>query len=535
MKTLKIESPSYIDVGKCINCTNYKDGKCVLRNETKNKNDHCSSFNSTENVKIYLIKSFNQFTDYLKIAEQVLEKQPIYFDSVGNWWIWVINKWVKADETDIMNAIDSITENPSSKSNIKTEILESLKRKARLNKPKDFPKTWIQFKNGIIDLNDFNPKKIKLINPTPEYFCTNPIPHNLGTTAATEKADKLFIEWVGQEYAISLWEILGYCLLNDYPIHRIFILIGAGLNGKGTFLRILNALIGIENITSTELDTLINSRFEITRLYKKLVCQIGETNFNELNKTSILKKLTGGDLIGFEFKNKTPFEDYNYAKIIIATNNLPETTDKTIGFYRRQQIIDFPNVFNETKDVLSDLTENDFENICFKCVCILSELLKKREFTNEGTIEERQKRYEDRSNPFDKFWKEEIIEDPDASISKKKFSDKFSDWCKKNNFRQMSDVILARHMKDRGITTSRLTMDWIDARYGEDKPRYWAWTGLKLKAESDLNEMSKVSKVSTHIPLSFTRVCNEVKVPGQLRQSGQQNIINIRNFGDKHE
>jgi len=36
---------------------------------------------------------------------------------------------------------------------------------------------------------------------------------------------------------------------------------------------------------------------------------MGETNFNEMSKTSIIKKLTGGDLIGFEYKNKNPFNE----------------------------------------------------------------------------------------------------------------------------------------------------------------------------------------------------------------------------------
>jgi putative DNA primase/helicase len=115
------------------------------------------------------------------------------------------------------------------------------------------------------------------------------------------------------------------------------------MNGKSCFLNLLKKFVGIDNITSTELDTLLTSRFEITKLHKKLVCTMGETDFSEMTKTSIIKRLTGGDLIGFEYKNKTPFDDNNYAKILIATNNLPATNDKSIGFYRRWLIVDFKN------------------------------------------------------------------------------------------------------------------------------------------------------------------------------------------------
>jgi phage/plasmid-associated DNA primase len=102
------------------------------------------------------------------------------------------------------------------------------------------------------------------------------------------------------------------------------------MNGKSKFLELLRKFIGGENCCTTELDTLLVSRFEITRLHKKLVCMMGETNFNEMSKTSILKKLTGGDTVGFEYKNKNPFEDKNYAKILISTNNLPSTTENEI-------------------------------------------------------------------------------------------------------------------------------------------------------------------------------------------------------------
>ena len=169
---------------------------------------------------------------------------------------------------------------------------------------------------------------------------TNPIPWKVSGDPRTPTMDKIFEEWVGKEYVPLLYEILAYCLIPDYPINRLFCLIGSGLNGKSKFLELLQIFVGMQNVCSTELDSLISSRFEVTRLHKKLVCLMGETNFGEISKTSILKKLTGKDIIGFEYKNKNPFEDYNYAKILIATNNLPTTTDKTIGFYRRWCIID---------------------------------------------------------------------------------------------------------------------------------------------------------------------------------------------------
>ena len=54
------------------------------------------------------------------------------------------------------------------------------------------------------------------------------------------------------------------------PIHRIFCFIGDGLNGKGTFLRLIENLVGNENKCATEVESLATNRFESAKLYKKM-------------------------------------------------------------------------------------------------------------------------------------------------------------------------------------------------------------------------------------------------------------------------
>jgi len=346
-----------------------------------------------------------KFTDFIDMAQQFIKIQPMFYTSEKIWWIWDSDNksWKIVDEIDIMNILDSVlnTSDKTTKTSIRLEILESLKRVGRKNIPKKIPKTWVQFKDKIVDI-----KTGKTFDSTHEYFSTNPLPYKIGKDENTPTIDKLFEEWVGKKWVNTLYEIVAYCMLPDYPMHRIFCLNGSGLNGKGTFLRLLQKFIGSQNTCSTELDILLRSRFEVGKLYKKLLCQMGETNFSGLKQTSLLKRLTGQDLIGFEFKNKIPFDDYNYAKIIIATNTLPITYDKTVGFYRRWLIIDFPNEFSERVDVLESVPEEEYKNLAKKSVRILKELMERRCFTNEGTIEERMVRYEELSNPIKDFIKD---------------------------------------------------------------------------------------------------------------------------------
>ncbi len=420
-----------------------------------------------------IITIINNYNNKKDLAKKFIEVCPFYYDSSNIWWRWRINsrRWEITDEVDILNLIEMSSGANIIKPKERTEILNALKQSARKNKPEQPNKTWIQFNKELIDL-----KTGERFEATSKYFVTNPIPHNLGKNSETPTMDRIFKEWVGEEYVQTLYEIIAYCLLCDYPLHRLFCFIGGGMNGKSCFLNLLRNFVGDYNVCSTELDILLNSRFEITRLHKKLVCQMGETNFNQMNKTSIIKKLTGGDLIGFEYKNKTPFEDNNYAKIIIATNNLPTTADKTIGFYRRWMIIDFPNKFSEKKDILAEIPKEEYDNLAMKCIELLIDLLKTKEFYKEGDIEERSKRYEDRSDPLQKFLNEYTIENINEYITKSDFYKKFNDWCRENRFREMAENTIGKKMKEKGIEPSRRHVNWLhDGVGGQIK----IWLGIK--------------------------------------------------------
>lgn len=400
-------------------------------------------------------------------AEEFCDRQPIFYDKSGLWWLWDNEElyWKITDEVDLLNLINKSIGIDIINAKERTEIINSLKQIGRMKTPEPIRPTWIQFKDEVFDIQTG-----ETIKPAPQHFVTNPIPYSLHRDKYMETPvmDKIFEEWVGEKYVKTLYEIIAYCLLPDYPMNRLFCFIGSGMNGKSKFLELLTKFIGINNCTSTELDTLLTSRFEITRLHKKLVCTMGETDFNEISKTSILKKLTGGDLIGFEYKNKNPFHDKNYAKILIATNNLPSTTDKTIGFYRRWLIIDFPNQFSEQKDILLDIPEEEYECLALKCCFILKDLLDKRVFHKEGSIEDRMKRYESKSDFLQHFIKDFVVDDPNGYITKSDFNKKFASWSRENRHREMSETSLGIKLSEKGFEVGKKYFDWMYDGKGGD-------------------------------------------------------------------
>lgn len=399
------------------------------------------------NVDGFLFSNFNMFTDYLEIAKKFWDIQPFYYDKYRLFWLWnkIEKKWERVDDIDLINAIDDNTQSPTTDSSVKYDILESLKRIGRRRKPKEPEKTWIQFKENIYDI-----KTDKIIKATPEYFVTNPIPWNLGEIEDTPNMDKIFKEWViksgfqDESYVKTLYEIMAYSMLSYMPIHRIFCFIGEGLNGKGSFLRLIEKLVGTDNTCATELELLSSSRFESSKLYKKLVCFIGEVDKGIFKKTKTLKSLTGEDMVRIEFKGKDGFDSKNYANPIIATNHLPETSDKTTGFYRRWTIVDFLNKFNEKKDILNDIPDIEYNNFCLKSTKILKEILTNGEFTNDGTLEQREDKYEKHSNFINEFVKLYCELDSNAWVEFADFCEKYNEFLNGEGLNKKSKVEIGR-------------------------------------------------------------------------------------------
>lgn len=452
----------------------------ILRDEMKSKALPCDYPHLEETAHRIL-----QYTDPLNLANKFFEIQPFFYNKAKLWWLWnrKLRMWEIIDEIDLFNSIDrALRSGFTCSSKTKAEILEAMKRVGRARQPKPIKNTMIQFMDTIYDFETG-----AVIKATPNLFATNPIPHKLGESDETPNFDRVFMEWVGKEYVQTLYEILAYCMIPDYPLHRIFCLVGSGMNGKGKFLEIISRFIGCNNKTSTELDYLMNSRFEAAKLYKKLVCLMGETNFSELSKTSLLKRLSGGDTIGFEFKNKDPFDDYNYAKIIIATNSLPTTTDRTKGFYRRWLIIDFPNQFTEKKDILTGIPNWEYENLARKLIGLLRDLMVRREFTNEGTIEERMQRYEERSNPVAQFIKEMCIVDPNTKTPFFQFHERLMDFIIDKGFRRMSKKETGRFVRNEGYDTGYDHVT-VEGRDGKKKDTKWMFIyGLCINQKDILN------------------------------------------------
>lgn len=262
----------------------------------------------------------------------------------------------------------------------------------------------IPFNDKIYDL-----KTYRLLDYSPEYHFINKLKVNIDTqNKECPFIEKIFAEMVGEPYKDLLFELSAYCLLRDYPYQKMFFLYGPGGNGKGTYINMLTKLIGRKYVSHIDLNELINNRFATSDFHGKFANISGEVDMNFLKKTSILKKLTGGDIIKGEEKFKKPFDFKNYAKIIIVTNKIPETIDRTPAFFRRVNLIEFPNEFEKDgsmdRGILHKISKKEYEGYAWKCIENLR-IIRERDYvmSNNISTDESTKIYDRLSSPLVKY------------------------------------------------------------------------------------------------------------------------------------
>lgn len=137
----------------------------------------------------------------------------------------------------------------------------------------------------------------------------------------------------------TLEEILGHIILtNNFPAH-VFFLLGAGANGKSTFLEMINNFVS--NMGQNLNLESFNDDTSVASLRGKLSNCSDETENIYIEKCKNYKSLASGNTITIRPIYSSPIKLKNTATLILSANTMPNFKDKTNGFFRRLVIIPF--------------------------------------------------------------------------------------------------------------------------------------------------------------------------------------------------
>ena len=196
-----------------------------------------------------------------------------------------------------------------------------------------------------------------------------------------------FDAWLGQvipaDMVDLMWELIGYLLYSGNPLHKAIMLTGGGRNGKGTFLRVVNALLGEANVTSVSLHDLVSTRFSTASLFGKIANIAGDIDGTYLESTATFKAITGQDQISAEHKGRDRFDFTPWAVPVFSANKIPPSSDTTVGYLSRWIVVPFPNDFTGREDRTLDTrlhTKDSLAGIAAKAMPALRRLMARGEF-----------------------------------------------------------------------------------------------------------------------------------------------------------
>jgi putative DNA primase/helicase len=137
---------------------------------------------------------------------------------------------------------------------------------------------------------------------------------------------------------------VGYSMTGLTTEQCLFVLWGAGSNGKSTFVRVIEGLLG-ELALETPPETLLLRRDgipnDVARLAGARFVSARETDEGRRLAESRIKQMTGGDRVAARFLHKEWFDFTPTFKIWLATNHRPEIRGTDHAIWRRIRLIPF--------------------------------------------------------------------------------------------------------------------------------------------------------------------------------------------------
>jgi putative DNA primase/helicase len=204
--------------------------------------------------------------------------------------------------------------------------------------------------NGTIDL-----KKGILKPHDPTDLITKLVPVDYDLNAEMPLAKEWLLEVMdgNQEMVSFLKRAVGYSLTGDTREQILLICYGVGANGKSTFFGLIQELLA-DYATATSTSTLMVKRTEsipcdVAMLKGARFVAAAEAEAGQHIAESLVKQLTGGDVITARYLHSNPFTFKPTFKIWMAVNHKPVIRGTDVGIWRRIRLIPFTVVFPDHK------------------------------------------------------------------------------------------------------------------------------------------------------------------------------------------
>ena len=199
--------------------------------------------------------------------------------------------------------------------------------------------------NGVIDLNR-------------NQFDLQPFDHKLYSTFRSpihyyQQAQcpnwQRFLEQVipNKDDRLRMQEWAGYLLYPSTKLEKILFLYGSGRNGKSTFIETITSLVDPNEISHVEPQNLARE-YDVAALQHKRINVVSDITTDK-QTSGVFKQLVSGDRLQARNPYGRSFSFTPCVKLLFSSNFLPQTHDRSEGFYRRWDILKFDKQLKDSE------------------------------------------------------------------------------------------------------------------------------------------------------------------------------------------
>lgn len=278
----------------------------------------------------------------------------------------------------------------------------------------------INFRNGVLCLDSYELEK-----HSTDFGFKYCLPFDYDPHATCPRFDKFMDEVTLSDKDLQsvLLEFMGYSLSHmDASLgQKALILTGDGANGKSVFMDLLKYMAGHGNYCT------LNMGYEISKLENryqldgKLFNVSEETPAKAMMESSVFKAMVTGGEIQARKLYCDAYSMKSKAKIILACNDLPETTDLSRGMFRRLLIAPFRATFTgENQDIhIREKLYEEASGIFNRVLEALGRFKRAGHFTKADIIEQAVQAYQQDNSSVLSWFLDNMVKDKNAELDTK--------------------------------------------------------------------------------------------------------------------
>jgi putative DNA primase/helicase len=313
------------------------------------------------------------------------------------------------------------------------------------------PVSYLAFRNGILDL-----ETEELRPHSPGFFCINVVPFDFDFDAPAPKRWLHFLHelWPGAENKrtrLTIQEMFGWYLAGDCSLHKIGLIVGVKRSGKTTISRVLEELVGTENVVSPRLSNLAN-QFGMASLIDKRVAIIQDARIGPRTDvhavTENLLSISGGGKQTIPQKYRDDWSGYLQVRFLIISNEMPRIVDASGTIASRYVPLLTTRSFLGKEDLaLMEKLRPELPGIANWALKGWFRLQERSYFVLPETSIEATRQLEELASPEVAFVKECCLVGINRRIEKKVIFSAWRKWCEEHGHRPGSMHVFARNVR----------------------------------------------------------------------------------------